>query len=422
MNLNQLAWRNIWRRKRRTMITAFSIAFGVLLSVTFTGSGDYTYTNMIDMGASMGMGHVTVEPVGYRLKPTLDKRLTNTPELRQKITAMQDVADATVRITGQAMFASARKSVGGAFIAVDPAFETEANNLLIRSMVEGELFSDKRGRGIVIGSKLAQKLHVKIGKKVVYTTTDANGEIISDIARVSGIFTTGIDMVDGAMALLPIGSVQQTLDYSSDEATLIAVIIRDQRHAESMRDTIANLSKTTASETAPSEANDIAVLTWKESQPDLAGVIAFDKAGNYISQFLVGLLIAVGILNTMLMSVLERTREFGVMMAVGMSPKTLFRLVMVESFWMAIVGLILGILITAPWYYYLYHTGIDFSGSFGSDFSYGGVIVDPVFKARLFKESIIAILSGVFLLALLAGLYPAWRAGRVPPVESLKTI
>jgi len=124
----------------------------------------------------------------------------------------------------------------------------------------------------------------------------------------------------------------------------------------------------------------------------------------------------------MLMSVLERNREFGVMMAVGMSPGTLFRLVMVESFWLAVVGLILGIIITAPWYYYLYYTGIDLSGTFGSDFSYGGVLVDPVFKARLFRESIIAILAGVFLLALLAGLYPAWRAGRVPPIESLKTI
>jgi ABC-type lipoprotein release transport system permease subunit len=193
---------------------------------------------------------------------------------------------------------------------------------------------------------------------------------------------------------------------------VIAVIIRDQRHAEAMRDAIAALP----------EAKDAAVLTWKKSQPDLAGVIAFDKAGNYISQFLVGLLIAVGILNTMLMSVLERTREFGVMMAVGMAPGTLFRLVMVESFWLAIVGLILGIIITAPWYYFLYHTGIDFSGAFGNDFSYGGVLVDPVFKARLFKESVMAILGGVFMLALLAGLYPAWRAGRVPPVESLKTI
>jgi len=394
------------------MITAFSIGFGIMLSVTFTGSGDYTYTNMIDMGASMGMGHVTVEPLGYHLKPTLDKRLTGTAKLQQQILALPGVSATSVRITGQAMYASARKSVGGAFIAIDPAFETPGNNLLLRSLVEGSLFSDKSGRGMVIGSKLAKKLHVKIGKKIVYTTTDAQGEIVSDIARVTGIFTTGIDMVDGMLALLPIGSVQQTLSYAPDQATLIAVLIKDQRHAELIRDEIAALP----------EAKDVAVLTWKKSQPDLAGVIAFDKAGNYISQFLVGLLIAVGILNTMLMSVLERKREFGVMMAVGMSPGTLFRLVMIESFWLAVVGLLLGIIITAPWYYFLYHTGIDLSGTVGSDFSYGGVLVDPVFKVRLFKESIEAILGGVFMLALLAGLYPAWRAGRIPPVESLKTI
>jgi len=412
MKLNQLAWRNIWRRKRRTLITAFSIGFGVFLSVTFTGSGDYTYTNMIDMGASMGMGHVTVQPVGYHLKPTLDKRVKDSAQLHQEIMALPGVAGATVRITGQAMFASARKSVGGAFIAVDPAFETKANNLLLASIVEGTLFTEKAGRGIVIGSKLAKKLKVKIGKKIVYTTTDAHGEIVSNIARISGIFTTGIDMVDGVMALLPIASVQKTLSYGADEATLIAVVIKDQRHAEAMRDRIAILPG----------AKHVDVLTWKKSQPDLAGVIAFDKAGNYISQLLVGMLIAVGILNTMLMSVLERTREFGVMMAVGMSPKVLFKLVMVESFWLTIVGLILGIVITAPWYYFLYNTGIDFSGAFGSDFSYGGVLVDPVFKARLFKESVMAILGGLFMLALLAGLYPAWRAGRIPPVESLKTI
>ena len=382
-----------------------------MLAVTFTGSGDYTYTNMIDTGASMGMGHVTVQPLGYHLKPTLDKRLKEVGKLHQQIMSLDSVSDATVRITGQAMFASARKSVGGAFIAVDPAFETEANNLLLRSIVEGSIFPDRSGRGIVIGSKLAKKLKVKIGKKIVYTTTDAHGEIVSGIARVSGIFTTGIDIIDGIMALLPIERMQKTLRYASDEATVIAVIIEDQRHAEAVRDEIATLP----------EAQGSDVMTWKKSQPDLATVIAFDKAGNYISQFLVSLLIAIGILNTMLMSVLERKREFGVMMAVGMSPGVLFRLVMVESFWLAIVGLILGIIITAPWYYFLYHTGIDFSDAFG-EFSYGGVLVDPVFKVRLFKESVMAILGGLFMLALLAGLYPAWRAGRVPPVESLKTI
>jgi ABC-type lipoprotein release transport system permease subunit len=145
-----------------------------------------------------------------------------------------------------------------------------------------------------------------------------------------------------------------------------------------------------------------------------------DRIGNYISQVLIGLLIAAGILNTMLMSVMERTREFGVMMAIGMSPKTLFKLVIVESVCLALIGIVLGIIITAPWYAYLYYVGLDFSGAIGDDYSAGGILIDPLIKIRLYKESVIAILTGVFILTLLSGLYPAWRAGRIPPVESLK--
>jgi ABC-type antimicrobial peptide transport system permease subunit len=133
-------------------------------------------------------------------------------------------------------------------------------------------------------------------------------------------------------------------------------------------------------------------------------------------------LIAAGILNTLLMSVLERTREFGVMMAVGMSPAALFKLVIVESFYLALIGLVVGIVITTPWYAYLHYVGIDFSGTIGQDYSAAGVLVDPLFKIRLYKESIIAILIGVFGLTLVSGLYPAWRAGRIPPVESLKAM
>jgi ABC-type antimicrobial peptide transport system permease subunit len=139
-------------------------------------------------------------------------------------------------------------------------------------------------------------------------------------------------------------------------------------------------------------------------------------------QVLIGLLIAAGILNTLLMSVLERSREFGVMMAIGMSPTTLFKLVLVESLWLALIGLVLGIIITIPWYAYLHYVGIDFSGAMEGDYSAGGVLVDTMLRIRLFKESIIAILAGVFTLTLLSGIYPAWRAGRTPPVESLRVM
>jgi len=412
MKLSKIAWRNLWRRKRRTLITGISIGFGVMLAVTFTGTGDYGYTNMINTSAIMGLGHVTIEPHGYNQTPSLHKRLRKTGQIRERVLAMPGVSDAIVRIMGQAMFASASKTIGGVFMGIDPAQESPEQNLLIRSLVQGELFSGKDSRGVVVGSKLAEKLNLGIGKKLVYTTTDVSGEIVSEIARVTGIFKTGVNEVDGGMVLLSINSVRATLHYDAQDATLLAVIINDQRNAERMRDKIS------LTEGDP----QIEVLSWQQTQADLAGVITLDRSGNYISQFLIGLLIAAGILNTLLMSVLERTREFGVMMAVGMSPRTLFLLVVVESLWLAIIGIVIGIIITVPWYAYLYYVGLDFSGAIGEDYSAGGILVDPLIRIRLYKESIIAILTGVFSLTLLAGLYPAWRAGRIPPVESLKAM
>jgi ABC-type lipoprotein release transport system permease subunit len=411
MILNKLAWRNLWRQKRRTLITAFSIAFGVILAVTFTGTGDYYYTRMIDAGASMGMGHITVTDLDYNRAPSLKKRLHNVIELREIALSHTQITDAMIRISGQAMFSSANKSIGGMFMAIDPLQESEHNNLFLRSIIEGKLFSKSNSPGIVVGIKLAKKLHLRIGKKVVYTTTDAHGEIVSAIERVTGIFKTGVIEVDSAMVLLPIKRVQKTLDYKPDEASLIAIILKDQRKTTKIRDTLAELPNFKNTE----------VISWKESQPDLAGMIEMDKSTNYISQILIALLVAAGILNTMLMSVLERKHEFGVMMAVGMAPISLFKLVMIESFWLALVGLLIGTILTIPWYTYMNEVGIDLSAAYGDDMDFGGVLIDPVMKIRLFKESIFAILGGLFALALTAGAYPAWRAGRIPPVDSLKT-
>ena len=412
MKLNTLAWRNLWRHKRRTLITASSIAFGVLLAVTFTGAGDYFHTRMIDAGANMGMGHITIAARDYNRAPSSQKLIQGANTLQSLIASLPEVKSVVARIQGQAMFASARKSVGGTFIAIDPAKENAKNNLFIESLTDGEMLSTTNGKGIVMGVDLARKLKLNLGKKVVYTTTDINGDIVSAVARVSGIFRTGVAEVDGGMALLPMQSIQKVLGYASDEVSLIAVSLVDQRISHALRGRMQGQP----------EFEHVEVLNWQQTQPDLAGMIAVDKSANRISQLMISLLIAAGILNTMLMSVLERIREFGVMMALGMSPRSLFSLVILESFWLAVIGLIIGIIVTIPWYLYMAETGIDLTSAYGDDFSFGGVLLDTVFKIRLFKESIIGILIGLFGLALLSGVYPAWRAGRIPPVESLKAL
>jgi len=412
MNLNTLAWRNLWRHKRRTLITASSIAFGVLLAVTFTGAGDYFYTRMIDAGANMGMGHITLAAPDFNRAPSSKKSLQRVTQLQQQLEKLPEVKDVMARIQGQGMFASAHKSVGGMFFAVDPKQENAESNLFIKAMVEGGMPRTADDKTIVLGVDLARKLKLTMGKKVVYTTTDKHGDIVSAIARVGGLFQTGSNEIDGSVALLPMHSVQKVLGYQQDEVSVLAVILHDQRHSHQLRDKMQNMTP----------FSQVEVLNWQQTQPDLAGMIAVDKSSNYISQLLIALLVAAGILNTMLMSVLERKREFGVMMALGLSPQSLFLLVMLESFWLAVLGLVIGVIVTTPWYLFMSQTGIDLSGAYGDGFSFGGVLLDTVFKIRLFKESIIAILIGLFSLALCAGAYPAWQAGRTPPVESLKAL
>lgn len=411
MRLNLLAWRTLQRNKRRTLITALSVAFGVLLAVTFTASGDYSYTNMINTSAAMGLGHITCAPQEYNETPTLEKRLRDAAAIRREVTAARGVNAAYVRIIGPAMLASGAKSTGGTFMAIDPAAETPEHNMLLRNIVEGALFAVSTERGVVVGRRMAEKLGLKIGKKLIFTVTDKNGELTSALSRVTGIFHTGDDGIDGGIVLLPLDFVRRTLQYEPQEASLVAVYIADQRQASTLAQRLSTAIHLDSGE---------ALFTWKETQADLAGLIAVDRLFNYLMQFLVGLVIAAGIMNTILMSVMERSREFGIMIALGMAPAQVTAMVLVESFWIGICGLLLGAVITTPWFVYMSKVGIDFSSHIGTDYSAGGVLVDPVVRFRLYGENALIIMAAVLVLTLLAGLYPAVRAGRLPPVESMK--
>ncbi|MCX5865101.1 MAG: ABC transporter permease [Deltaproteobacteria bacterium] len=411
MQLGTMAWRGLMRNKRRTAITAFSVAFGVLLSVTFTASGDYAYTNMINTSAVMGLGHLSVEHPEYQDTPTMDKRLVDAFAVQQKALQTPGVTAAPIRIMGQAMFASGAKSVGGTFIAIDSAQETPAYNIFLRTLVEGQCFTADEEHGVVVGAKMAEKLNLRLGKKLIFTLTDKDGELVSELSRVSGIFKTGDDSVDGALVLLPLALARKALGYEPDAASLVAIFLADHREAAAIKSKLAGLW---------AGLPDIGVLTWQQSQPDLAGLIAVDRLFNRLLQFLVGLVIAAGITNTLLMSVMERRREFGIMMALGMMPGQVMRLVLLESCWLALLGLALGVIITTPWFLYMVRIGIDFSGQIGEDYSAGGVLVDPVMKFRLYRESALWIAGAVFFLTLVAGIFPAFKAGRTSPVENLK--
>jgi ABC-type lipoprotein release transport system permease subunit len=168
---------------------------------------------------------------------------------------------------------------------------------------------------------------------------------------------------------------------------------------------------------------DVAALTWDQIQPDLAGFIAMKVGGAIFMEVLIAIIVAAGIFNTLFVSVMERLREFGIMMAIGFSPGSLFRLVMLESLWLGLVGLAAGAALTVGPYYYLSTKGIDMSAMVGGEgMEVAGVAVSTVMRAGIFPEHVIMIAIAVFVATMLSGLYPAWRAGRVVPVETIKLV
>lgn len=415
--LPTLAWRNIWRNRRRTLITLFSIAFGTLLAALMTGIGDSSYAEMIDHAARLGGGHVIVQHEGYVELPSLDKTVRAEPELLDAIRAEPEVRAVVPRVVGGVMLATSTNNVGAGIIGVDPAVEDRTTLGLVDSLTEGEMFASADDEGIILGKTLAENLDVTIGKKVVYTVTDKSGEITNGLARVSGILETGAVEIDAGMALLPIDALRGVLGYEPDEVTQLAVFVDDHRVSEPLA---ARLSEQLDARLGEHGA----VLPWFIASPDLAGFVTMKVTGTLIFEIIVTVLIAAGIFNTLFVSVMERMRELGILAAIGFSSRQLFSLVIWESLWLGLCGIVAGVLLTAWPYYYFSTTGFDTSAMMGEGggTQISGVTMSQVLYVELYPDHAAFIALAVVVATLAAGLYPAYKAGRVSPVEAIRIV
>jgi ABC-type lipoprotein release transport system permease subunit len=407
-----MGWRNLWRNPRRTAITLSAIAFAVALAVLLTGFQDSSWNDVINLAARMGAGHVTIQHPDYLDKPALSRTVAETAPVIAVAREDGDVVRAVPRIAGQVLLSTAHESGGAGFIAFDPAAEDRTTLSLLDAVSQGRSFGASRERGIILGERLARNLRAKRGNKVVYTMTGRSGRMVTGLARVTGIVRTGSPSVDLGLCLFPLDSLRETLGYGADEATQVAVFLADQRASERVARRLgARIGK------------GYAVLPWRQTNPDLSYFIAMKKGGMVFFELLILVLCAAGIFNTMFVSVMERLREFGILTAVGFSPARLFSLVVWESFWLALLGLGCGAVLAAWPYWYMSRTGIDLSFMLGQKtMDVAGVGVTMVLRVGIYAEHAAWIVAAVVAATMLSGLYPAWRAARVEPVESIKLV
>lgn len=408
MKLLGLALRNLFRNTRRTVITAAAVAVGLSMMVLTITLQEGSYADMISQGVSQLAGHVVVQGKGFQASKDSDIVVTAVSDIETQIA--KDFPDAVIapRTFLGGLINSPSNSVAAALQGIDPDAEAQVQDLP-RKIVDGTWLAQDDTRGILIGATMAETLAVGIGDKIVYMGQHSGGtDVDSRLFRVRGIFQTGAKEVDGFVTYAHIAATEE-LQAQDDVATMITVHLRDPKQASQAADLLrAQLAR-----------DDLEVLSWSQALPEIYGMIQVDRSSGDLMLAILGLIVALGVLNTMLMSVLERTREFGVMLAVGLRPATLLRLVLYEGLFLGLIGTAAGLLLGGALSWYLIRNGLDYSQFMGESFTMGGIALSSVVygKFSLYRTAIYAVGSVLFTTA--AALYPAIHVARLQPVDAI---
>jgi ABC-type lipoprotein release transport system permease subunit len=403
----RLAWRNLWRHGRRTWLTVGAMVFCNALLVFMISFQFGSYSMMIDGTLTILTGHIQGQEQRYNDQPRMRYTVPAGVELASMLRRETGVGHIAARGSAFALASSEDRSFGVQIFGVQPAFEPLVSNLpgLVK---QGRYLEHTDAAEIVIGSVLARNLKVGLGDEITFLGSGRDDSFAAGIARVTGIIDSGTTELDRSVAQLPLGYFQDIFAMG-DHVHSIVVDLDDLDLVDPLKSQIQSLVG----------EGSLRVLDWNELQPGLRQAILADITSAFVMYAVLIVLVAFSVLNTQLMSVLERTREFGVMMALGLSPGNLGRLVLLETAVMSLLGLalgcLLGILITA----YFGHTGITFDGMEEAMEQYN-------MSGRIYPQmSALSVLLGpavVFVGGMLAAIYPALKLHTLQPVTAMRAV
>lgn len=410
--LLRIAARNVVRQGRRSALIAAAMTLGVATLAFFLALGDGMHAQWIDAGVRLADGHVTLEAPGYRPGMDVANRLDSLAVARaQAALAAPDVARhvraEAPRLAVNALASSATSALPVRALGVNPAAERRFSILPDRLVSGRVLRADDRLEALV-GAGLADRLNLRPGSRFVLTAPDTSGQVQEQLVHVAGVFKTGIREVDDGIVDLPIETVRRWLG-TPGAATGIAVLLRRGRTTDEVARALRRVVPP-----------DIAVLTWRQTSPELDAAVRVDNFGNYIFNGILLSIVALAVLEALLVSVLHRQREFGVLQALGLSGGETSLVVLGEGLILAgasgLAGLALGMAVN----WILSRTGMDLSKVVGDQLSISGAIVSPIVhpEARLARAWQGA--AVVACLGVLASLYPMWQAARIEVADAVK--
>lgn len=399
-----MAWRNIWRNKMRSIVIMLSIAIGLFAGIAVLALYKGMMKSRVRTTIDAEVGHLQLHDNSFKKEYDPKFVITKGDEILKAIGKMHGVKLAAPRSITNGMLATATGSAGVQINGVIPEQEYEASQLK-KKIIEGKIFDTARKNEVMIGKKLANKMKLKAGSKLVLTFTDTAGSIVSGAFRVIAIYQSANAPLDERNVYITMHDMNALLITGNTFHEIVLLLNNDEDLPILQKELQQKFS-------------DYKVESWKEISPETDLLVKTTDQLSYILVTIIMFALAFGIINTMLMAILERTREIGMMLALGTNKMKVFLLVFFETIFLTLAGTPVGILIGWLASNYFNKNGLDISGmgkEMMSSFGYSTVIY-PEFPADKF----LGVMLIVFATAIISCLFPATKALRLKPVEALQ--
>jgi len=370
-----------------------------------------SYETMINTSVKISTGHLQVQAKEYQEKKNIRYAISNPDKITAILNNIPELAAYTLRAQAFSLISSEDRTYGAVVTGIDP--QREANVSRLKKLIrEGDFLTERDANQALVGRLLAKNLRVTIGDELTLLGQGRDGSIAATVVQVKGIFGSGIDEFDRSTLQMPLSTFQEV--FSMDHAVHEVVVI-----AKSLSDVPEIKTEIQAALFNIDNGRSLKTLDWQELMPGLRQAIEMDLVSGLIFYGLLIIVVAFSILNTFLMAIFERKKEFGVMMAVGTSPRRLTRVLLIESMAMTAIGIVVGIILGIGITYYFQLHGIDF-GTGQELLSQFGI------TGRIYpKLSLLSVSIGPFMVlffTFMAALYPALKVRRLRPVEAMTAI
>ena len=400
----KMAWRNLFRNKRRTFIAGIAIGIGLASLIFVDALIIGMKKNMIESATASFTGEGQIHRQGYRQSQDVDLTINHLDSMRTLVRSSEEIKAYSQRILAFGMITSPSNVSSVQFVGIDPQKERHLSQI-DDALTAGAYFPGSNERDVIIGSELADILKVKLGDRVVITVAQAHtDELSQEMFRVSGIYHFNIPELDKSVAVVRIGKAQSMLNLPNQAHEIALLFYNNSVGANREHAVFQRLS----------QFGNKAV-SWTELMPQLKAALELTDFSTLITALILFGVVALGIINTLLMSIHERMFEFGVLRAVGTRPFAVGKLVFFEAGALAVLSIFLGALLGLGITTWVAHVGIDYTG-----IEFAGVTFRRLLIPVLTVDQFLTYPFWVFVFTLLMGLYPAFYAARMSPAHALQ--